>query len=169
MSLDLPKISGTLANAMSTYTLDKVSQANNLKSIIEFANNVDSKTAIESTRYSNVRPYLKAEVIDQIIGAYAVSNTPKSWNVLSTDGSHIDIDRHLPIPCSLINTGTCYISYGEDPEAKLSNEPSLKLHQAKVLLLQIKRSLHKEDHLKISGMAVQKRTIQKKLFQLQPN
>ncbi|MFL2645221.1 MAG: DNA double-strand break repair nuclease NurA [Dehalococcoidia bacterium] len=134
MSLDLPKISGTLANAMSTYTLDKVSQANNLKSIIEFANNVDSKTAIESTRYSNVRPYLKAEVIDQIIGAYAVSNTPKSWNVLSTDGSHIDIDRHLPIPCSLINTGTCYISYGEDPEAKLSNEPSLKLHQEEMYI-----------------------------------
>ncbi|MQG36563.1 MAG: DNA double-strand break repair nuclease NurA [SAR202 cluster bacterium] len=134
MSLDLPKISGTLARSMSSYTSNKKLQIDNLKSIIEFANTVNSQTAIDSTKYSNTRPYLKAEVADKLIGAYKTPPTPDSWNVISTDGSHIDIDRHLPVPCSLINTGTCYISYGKKPEANLINEPSLKLHQEEMYI-----------------------------------
>jgi hypothetical protein len=134
MSLDLPKISGPLARSMSSYTSNKKLQIDNLKSILEFANNVNSQTAINSTKYSNPRPYLKAEVADKLIGAYKTPPTPDSWNVISTDGSHIDIDRHLPVPCSLINTGPCYFSFGRKPEANLINDPSLKLHQEEMYI-----------------------------------
>ena len=128
MSLDIPKISSALASSMLSYTSQKHKQTSNLKSIIEYASQIDDQIAINQTKYSNARPYLKAEVVEHLIGAYPVHTMPASWNVISTDGSHIDIDRHLPVPCSLINTGTCYISYGTKPEAKLSNEPSLKIH-----------------------------------------
>lgn len=129
MSLDLPKISSSLFDSMSKYISNKSLQETNLKSIIEFAHNLDPEIAIKLTQHSNSRPYLKAEVTEQLIGAFSLPEIPYSWNVVSTDGSHIDIDRHLPVPCSLINTGTCYISYGDNPEAQLINEPSLKIHQ----------------------------------------
>ena len=41
------------------------------------------------------------------------------------DGSHIDVDRHLPIQCFLINIGRVRIRYGGSPGAWLDSEPRL--------------------------------------------
>ena len=41
------------------------------------------------------------------------------------DGSHIDVDRHLPLRCHLINLGGCAITYGANPACQLFSEPAL--------------------------------------------
>ena len=41
------------------------------------------------------------------------------------DGSHIDVDRHLPLRCHLINLGGCAITYGKDFGCRLFSEPAL--------------------------------------------
>ena len=43
----------------------------------------------------------------------------------SVDGSHIDIDRHIPVRCYLINLGGCLLTYGSQPDARLFSRPRL--------------------------------------------
>ena len=43
----------------------------------------------------------------------------------AVDGSHIDVDRHLPVKCCLINIGSCVLTYGSTPNAVLMNSPRL--------------------------------------------
>ena len=50
---------------------------------------------------------------------------PDDFCVAAVDGSHIDVDRHLPARCCLINIGSCVLTYGSAPDAVLSSYPTL--------------------------------------------
>jgi hypothetical protein len=50
---------------------------------------------------------------------------PDDFIILGSDGSHIDVDRHQSAHCFLINIGTAKLRYGRNPDAQLSNLPSL--------------------------------------------
>ena len=50
---------------------------------------------------------------------------PDSYCALSVDGSHIDVDRHLPVRCALINLGGCVLTYGARPDARFFSRPRL--------------------------------------------
>ena len=50
---------------------------------------------------------------------------PDSYTVMAVDGSHIDVDRHTPARCYLINIGVCQLTYGPHPDASLSSQPTL--------------------------------------------
>ena len=50
---------------------------------------------------------------------------PTDYRVLATDGSHIDVDRHLPVPCALINTSKVMLQYGDVSDARLESQPKL--------------------------------------------
>jgi len=50
---------------------------------------------------------------------------PDDFIVAAVDGSHIDVDRHLPARCFLINTGHAVLTYGKNPAADLDSEPRL--------------------------------------------
>ena len=71
------------------------------------------------------RPFLWAKALDGLEGSAWPSEMPKDFCVLSVDGSHIDVDRHLPVACALINIGGCVLRYGSQPGAHLFNRPTL--------------------------------------------
>ena len=50
---------------------------------------------------------------------------PTDYTVIGVDGSNIDVNRHIPVDCFLINTGTARLRYGDVPEAYLSSDPQL--------------------------------------------
>ena len=50
---------------------------------------------------------------------------PADYAALATDGSQIDVDRHGPAHCFLINVGSALIRYGSRPEAELFSQPHL--------------------------------------------
>ncbi len=50
---------------------------------------------------------------------------PDDFAVVATDGSHIDVDRHGPARCYLINVGSAALTYGSRPDALLSSRPTL--------------------------------------------
>ena len=50
---------------------------------------------------------------------------PEDFCVVAVDGSHIDVDRHLPARCFLINVGVSVLTYGSRPNAVLYSEPRL--------------------------------------------
>ena len=51
--------------------------------------------------------------------------TLHEYRVISTDGSHIGIDRDLPTKCFLINIGIADFLYGDEANAELVNIPRL--------------------------------------------
>ena len=59
---------------------------------------------------------------------------PQDWTALSVDGAHIDVDRHLPLRCHLINLGGCVITYGANPACQLFSEPALAVADADLYL-----------------------------------
>ncbi|HCG91044.1 MAG TPA: hypothetical protein DEZ08_04320 [Dehalococcoidia bacterium] len=129
MSLDLSKLAKELSASSSEILKSPLDSSQVIHSLISIAENIEHAASIISTGYSNTRPYLKAEVVEQLLTKHPLPSMPSSWNVVSADGSHIDIDRHLPVPCSLINMGVCKLTYGETPLSELYNEPTLKINE----------------------------------------
>ena len=74
---------------------------------------------------SNKRPFLSAGVGEGLGNAHAPNSIPENFCVLSVDGSHIDVDRHMPVSCALINIGGCILKYGGAPDAYLFSTPTL--------------------------------------------
>jgi hypothetical protein len=50
---------------------------------------------------------------------------PTDYVALATDGSHIDVERHGPLPCYLLSVGWARIRYGRSPDAELASQPEL--------------------------------------------
>ena len=66
-----------------------------------------------------VFPY--ADPLDDPARRYPRPDVPTDYGVIAADGSHIDVDRHLPVRCFLINIGVCRLVYGADPGARLDH------------------------------------------------
>ncbi len=56
---------------------------------------------------------------------YPAPPIPSDYAAVATDGSHIDVDRHGPVRCYLINIGRVVLQYGSRPNALLDSEPYL--------------------------------------------
>ena len=96
-----------------------------LTDLIDAAAGIDPETATTKTADTRQRPYLAAEVEESLLGAYPPSEPPADWVVAAVDGSHIDVDRHLPVACYLLNFGGCVLTYGSNPNATLFSHPYL--------------------------------------------
>ena len=69
--------------------------------------------------------WLVAGLVDRLDQHYKAPPTPTEFTVLATDGSHIDVDRHQPTRCYLINIGSVVLRYGDAPDALLDSFPRL--------------------------------------------
>ncbi|MFW6125653.1 MAG: DNA double-strand break repair nuclease NurA [Chloroflexota bacterium] len=69
--------------------------------------------------------WLVAGIASGLREHYAAPPCPSEFTVIATDGSHIDVDRHLSVRCSLINVGKVLMRYGAAPDAVLESEASL--------------------------------------------
>jgi len=50
---------------------------------------------------------------------------PSDYRALATDGSHIDVERHLAARCALVNISKVMLQYGQNPDARLDSAPTL--------------------------------------------
>jgi len=71
--------------------------------------------------------WLVARLVEPIDRHYQPQPAPKEFTIIATDGSHIDVDRHQPTHCYLINIGGVVLHYGSKPEAMLDNIPTFML------------------------------------------
>ena len=93
--------------------------------LVSLALGIVPDTASDMTADTKQRPYLAAEVEESLLGAYPPPPPLADWVVAAVDGSHIDVDRHLPVACYLLNFGGCVLTYGSKPNAALFSEPHL--------------------------------------------
>jgi len=119
-----------------------------LTALMNAAAGIDPVNAAEMTSDTRQRPYLAAEVEESLLGVYPPPDTPPDWTVAAVDGSHIDVDRHLPVPCYLLNFGGCVLTYGSRPDATLFSHPHLAVTEDE---LYIRDSKNRNQEELISG------------------
>ena len=96
-----------------------------LRAFLDAASRVSAATAADKTAFDPDRPFLAAQVTDTLLGKYAPAPPPHDWCVAAVDGSHIDVDRHLPLSCYLVNLGGCTLTYGSQPGASFFSHPEV--------------------------------------------
>ena len=96
---------------------------------------VTADEAAQRTASAGGRPFIAARTASEgLLASIPPSSPPVDWMAISVDGSHIDVDRHLPLRCYLINLGGCSITYGARPDCRFFSEPTLATGDADLYL-----------------------------------
>ena len=123
MALDLGCTVSQLDHLMGELGKYRESYLDRLRAFLEVAGNITHSTAQAKTRYDPSRHFLAAQVTDTLLGVHPSADLPTDWSVASVDGSHIDVDRHIPLSCYVVNLGGCVLTYGSDPDAVFFSQP----------------------------------------------
>ncbi len=126
MSLDLTRVASQVGEMLSRLKADLSGRQERLKSALD---TVHSRSEdIDKLRRkiaSSKTTWLVADLVDGLDPHYQASPAPPDFDVIATDGSHIDVDRHQAARCYLINIGGVALHYGASPGAFLDSTPSL--------------------------------------------
>ena len=125
MSLDLGETVTQLDQLAQHLGNSRADRTGRLEAFLAAASQVTALAAKTKTGYEPGRPFLAAQVTDALVGSYPPTAPPPAWCVASVDGSHIDVDRHLPVSCYLVNLGGCLLTYGSQPGAQFFSRPHL--------------------------------------------
>ena len=126
MALDLGLTTHQLLSALDGVASDALTRAQRLDDAVDLALAVPAGEAVFRTAAVGRRPYISARTGPEgLLGSRPPPDAPQDWVALSVDGSHIDVDRHLPLRCHLINLGGCSITYGANYDCEMFSEPAL--------------------------------------------
>lgn len=125
MSLDFTKTFKQIGDFTTNIKCVQTGRQNRIYQAIEIMKSAQPDDADWEKQASRKRPFLRAETRETLGNVHCPGNLPKNFCVLSVDGSHIDVDRHLSAQCALINIGGCVIKYGAQSHAYLFNTPTL--------------------------------------------
>ena len=135
MALDLGLTTYQLLSALDGVAHGIQSRLQRLDDAIDRALKVSTDEAVFRTAAVGRRPYISARTGPEgLLGSLPPPEVPQDWTALSVDGSHIDVDRHLPLRCHLINLGGCAVTYGQDFGCQLFSEPTLAVDDADLYL-----------------------------------
>jgi len=88
--------------------------------------------------------WLVPSVNHMINDRFKPSKLPKNYSVLAVDGSHIDVDRHKPAKCYLINIGQVELTYGSQPHASLTSTPMLYANQEDLVIRKVGANMREQ-------------------------
>jgi hypothetical protein len=149
MGLDFGQTARQLMAAMDGVTNSSRNRRQRFADTLDRAMAISPVEAADRTAASGRRPFVFSRTGPEgLLGSREPRPVPNDWTALSVDGSHIDVDRHLPLRCHLINLGGCAITYGENHGCDLFSEPALAVDDAELYLRPNEESL---DETLISG------------------
>ena len=126
MALDLGLTTCQLLSAMDSVDSSVRNRGNRLIKTLGRAQDIPVSAAESCTAAVGRRPYISARTGPEgLLDSIAPPDVPADWTAVAVDGSHIDVDRHLPLRCHLINLGGCVITYGKDFDCRMFSEPAL--------------------------------------------
>ncbi len=135
MGLDFGQTARQMMAAMDGATSSRRSRRQRFEDTLDRALGISPTEAADRTAASGRRPFVFSRTGPEgLLGSREPEAAPNDWTALSVDGSHIDVDRHLPLRCHLINLGGCVITYGEVPACETFSEPSLAVDDADLYL-----------------------------------
>ena len=78
--------------------------------------------------------WVTPNVHERVDAAYLPPPLPDDYCVVGVDGSHIDVSRHIPAHCYLINIGGMSLRYGGMPGASAFSEPRLYANEDELVI-----------------------------------
>lgn len=125
MSLDLNKAIKKIEEITQGHLKEFEDRVARIRLGVEHMERSTGEEIVGKLRSVGNRPFLWAGATEGLGQVYEPDPVPQAFSVASTDGSHIDVDRHLPIPCALINIGGCVIRYNLRTKSKFFSEPEV--------------------------------------------
>ena len=122
MPFDFELITEKLQKAFKSIKSDDNLHHERVDKLIDFYKKTDPQT-IEQKRNEGNHKWLAAKFLDNNATIYDPKQIPQDYRVIAVDGSHIDVDRHSPIKCVVLNIGTVIFTYGSNPSAILKSSP----------------------------------------------
>lgn len=133
MALDFGKTALLLRSAVAGAAATADRRQQRFAATLARARDVSPAAAAQRTAAVGRRPFIIARTGPEgLLASLPPPPAPRNWTAVSVDGSHIDIDRHLPLRCYLINLGGCVITYGARPDCHLFSEPTLAAADAEL-------------------------------------
>jgi len=124
MPLDLAQVAAQIEGLTAKLKAEEKGRAERLGRALELLHSVDTDSLREKVSASTTT-WLVAGLTGVMTHCHKAPPLPAEFTVIATDGSHIDVDRHTSVRCSLINIGSVIIHYGENSDALLENKASL--------------------------------------------
>ena len=126
MSLDFEKAAGQIEGMVEVMRGGEVEWGRHLDTALATLKGQATDLASLKTKIAESKlTWLVAGLDESPDARHPAPELPADYTALSTDGSHIDVDRHGPARCYLINIGSVVLRYGSQPEATLRSEPYL--------------------------------------------
>ena len=134
MSLDLARAVVQIDALAERLDFRKDDRARRLDQALETMRGADAGEARRKADLGQGRPYLYATPVEGLTDRYSARQVPEEFCVASVDGSHIDVDRHTPVRCYLINIGGCVLTYGSHADARLFSYPRLHSEEGELYI-----------------------------------
>lgn len=126
MALDFGQTARQMMSAMYGLSATARSRRQRFADTLGRALAITAEEAARRTASPGGRPFIVARTgSDGLLASIPPPPAPDDWMAVSVDSSHIDVDRHLPLRCYLINLGGCAITYGANPNCQFFSEPTL--------------------------------------------
>jgi len=137
MALDLSKVIDQITVMVASLKSHRDERAERLHHAVDIlhsqSNNLEQLAKkIEASKTT----WLVAQPVAPVDRRYQPKPVPSEFTVFATDGSHIDVDRHQPAHCYLINIGSVVFHYGSHPDAILESIPHLYATEEELSLVQ---------------------------------
>jgi hypothetical protein len=132
MTLDLVRLAGqidALVGALEEEAIRREQRLATAAALLAQLSNADLLAAVAHAEHTI---WLLAEPLEPLSTRRGVPPT-QTYAALATDGSSIDIDRHGPATCYLVNVGHAWLHYRAS-EAELGNEPELAFASERLTL-----------------------------------
>lgn len=78
--------------------------------------------------------WLLARPIEPLATAVSLPPSPSAYEIVATDGSQIDVERHGMADFYVINIGSVYLRYGNPSSARLTSRPMLYFREEDLYL-----------------------------------
>ena len=126
MPLDLNQVAAQVDELAARLKTEVGKRKERLELAVKLASSQEQQIEALKRKIATARTtWLVAGIQDGLGQGYEAPPCPGEFTVLAVDGSQIDVDRHSPVRCYLVNIGSVVLHYGTAPEAVLSSSPSL--------------------------------------------
>ncbi|MCU0495500.1 MAG: DNA double-strand break repair nuclease NurA [Chloroflexaceae bacterium] len=128
MSLDLTALSRQVRQMSGSVAADVAALAERTASVRarfmqEAGEELNWTRAVDLSR--ETASWLFARPVEPFDTVRDLPPRPPAYQLVATDGSQIELDRHGMVACYLINIGRVFLRYGEQPAARLTSQPAL--------------------------------------------
>lgn len=135
MALDFGETMRQLQSAVGGAAVIARSRRQRFADTLDRALAVSPAEAAARTASAGRRPFIISRTGPEgLLDRIPPPAAPHDWTAVSVDGSHIDADRHLPLPCYLVNLGGCVITYGVNHGCRMFSEPEIAAGDANLYL-----------------------------------